>query len=143
VAPPPAPGPPRHRHLDADEACYVLAGTLHLEVEGEPARKLEAGDYELIPRGTWHVLSNAGPDPARFLIILNPPGFEGYWAELAERMAQLGGPLDPDERRMTNPRQVKARHGVRYIGGESRSNSYRVLNAVATGEQRFRPAAAD
>lgn len=97
MAPPPAPGPPRHRHLDADEACYVLAGTLHLESEGEPAHKLEAGDYELIPRGTWHVLSNAGPDPARFLIILNPPGFDGYWAEQAERMAQVGGPLDPEE----------------------------------------------
>lgn len=97
MAPPPAPGPPRHRHLDADEACYVLTGKLALEIEGSSVAELGPGDFSLIHKGKWHTLSNPGPEPARFLIILSPPGFEGYWAEQADRMARKGSPLDAEE----------------------------------------------
>ena len=97
MAPPPAPGPPPHRHLDADEGCYVLTGKLTLEIEGSSVAELRPGDFGLIPKGEWHTLSNPGPEPARFLVILSPPGFEGYWAEQADRMARKGGPLDPEE----------------------------------------------
>jgi quercetin dioxygenase-like cupin family protein len=96
MAAPPAPGPPPHRHLDADEGCYVLAGRLHTEVAGA-ARVLAPGDFLLVPRGTWHALANAGPDRARFLVILSPPGFDGYWAEMAARLAGPGTPPRPDE----------------------------------------------
>jgi quercetin dioxygenase-like cupin family protein len=96
MAAPPAPGPPPHRHLDADEACYVLAGQLVIEVHGE-RRELAAGDFLLVPKGEWHGLANPGPGRARFLVILSPRGFEGYWAETADRLAARGGPLDPAE----------------------------------------------
>jgi quercetin dioxygenase-like cupin family protein len=97
MAAPPAPGPPRHRHLDADEACYVLDGHLTIEIEGRPERELAAGAYALIPKGSWHVLANPGPGRARFLVILTPPGFEGYWMEQAALMAKRGGPLEAEE----------------------------------------------
>ena len=96
MAAPPAPGPPPHRHLDADEACYVLAGRLLIEVHGE-RRTLVTGDFLLVPKGEWHGLENPGPERARFLVVLSPAGFEGYWAETAERLAARGGPLDPLE----------------------------------------------
>jgi mannose-6-phosphate isomerase-like protein (cupin superfamily) len=97
MAAPPAPGPPAHRHLDADEACFVLAGRLAMEAGGA-MEELQEGDFTLVPKGTWHSLANLGPGRARFLVILSPPGFEGYWAETAERLAARGGsPLDPME----------------------------------------------
>ena len=95
MAAPPAPGPPPHRHLDADEACFVIAGSLRTEVAGAP-RILRPGDFLLVPRGAWHALANPGPDRARFLVILSPPGFDGYWMEMARRMAAAEAP-GPDE----------------------------------------------
>ena len=95
MAPPPAPGPPPHIHEDADEAVYVLEGELEM---GLGERKLigAAGSVMLVPRGTLHSLANPGPKPARMLIILSPPGYEGFWREMAELRARLGGPPDAD-----------------------------------------------
>ncbi len=40
-------------------------------------------------------ITNVGDDPAAFLVILSPPGNEGFWREMAALRAHLGGP--PDE----------------------------------------------
>ena len=95
MAPPPAPGPPPHIHEDADEAVYVVEGTLEM---GIGVQKLTgtAGSVMLVPRGTLHSLINPGPGPARMLVILSPPGYEGFWREMAELRARLGGPPDPE-----------------------------------------------
>jgi quercetin dioxygenase-like cupin family protein len=91
MAPPPTPGPPPHIHEDADEAIYVLEGTLEMRV-GEQRLTGAAGAVMLVPRGTLHALANPGPGPARMLIILSPPGYEDFWREMAELRARLGGP---------------------------------------------------
>jgi hypothetical protein len=95
MAPPPAPGPPPHIHEDADEAVYVLEDELEM---GQGDRKLfgSAGSVMLVPRGTLHSLANPGPLAARMLIIVSPPGYVGFWREMAELRARLGGPPDPD-----------------------------------------------
>jgi hypothetical protein len=82
TAPPPAPGPPPHVHEDADEAVYDrrLVGS--------------AGAVMLVPRGTLHSLASIGSTPARFLVILSPPGYEGFWREMAALRRRLGGPPD-------------------------------------------------
>jgi quercetin dioxygenase-like cupin family protein len=95
MAPPPSPGPPPHIHEDADEAIYVLEGTLEMGV-GERHLTGSAGAVMLVPRGTLHSLANPGPGPARMLIILSPPGYEGFWREMAELRARLGGPPDSE-----------------------------------------------
>ena len=59
-------------------------------------RELATGDFLLVPRGEWHGLANPGPERARFLVVLSPPGFEGYWAETAERLAARGVYEPPD-----------------------------------------------
>ena len=38
--------------------------------------------------------SYPGPLPAKILIILTPPGYEGYWEEMAQHLA-TGSPPDP------------------------------------------------
>ncbi|HEX9038779.1 MAG TPA: cupin domain-containing protein [Ktedonobacterales bacterium] len=95
MAPPPAPGPPPHIHEDADEAIYVLEGMLEMTV-GDQRLTGSAGAVMLVPKGTLHALANAGSGPTRFLIILSPPGYEGFWREMAELRARLGGPPDAD-----------------------------------------------
>jgi quercetin dioxygenase-like cupin family protein len=95
MAPPPAPGPPPHIHEDADEAIYVLDGTLELGI-GEQKLTGSAGSVMLVPRGTLHSLVNVGSGPAHVLVILSPPGYEGFWREIAELRATLGGPPDPE-----------------------------------------------
>lgn len=95
MAPPPAPTPPVHIHEDADEAVYVVAGALTCQV-GDRALAAGPGAVALVPRGTPHTLANPGPAPARFLVVLSPPGFEGYWRATA-RLLAAGGSPDPSE----------------------------------------------
>jgi quercetin dioxygenase-like cupin family protein len=81
-APPPAPGPPLHRHHREDEAFLVLAGELDVTIE-ETTDRLAPGGYAFVERMTWHTVANPGPAVCRFLVILSPPGLEGLWLETA------------------------------------------------------------
>jgi quercetin dioxygenase-like cupin family protein len=93
VAPPPTPGPPLHIHKDAHEAMYVLEGELQVTL-GEQTMRAPAGSFVYVPKGMLHTLANPGPHPAKILIILTPPGYEGYWEEMARHLA-TGNLPDP------------------------------------------------
>ena len=93
VAPPPTPGPPLHIHKDAHEAMYVLEGELQVTL-GEQTMRAPAGSFVYVPKGMPHTLANSGPLPAKILIILTPPGYEGYWEEMAQHLATGNAP-DP------------------------------------------------
>jgi quercetin dioxygenase-like cupin family protein len=82
MAPPPALGPPLHRHDGEDEAVILLAGQLEATVEDQ-ARHLGAAEFRFVRRRTWHTVSNPGPRPARFLVVLSPPGFERFSEAMA------------------------------------------------------------
>jgi len=41
-------------------------------------RRSVDGADGMVRRGSWHTLANPGPNHARFLIILCPPGYEGF-----------------------------------------------------------------
>jgi quercetin dioxygenase-like cupin family protein len=60
----------RHVH-SFEEALYVLAGELLLELDGR-VHRLHRGDYALIPLGTWHVLANTGREQVRWLAVNTP-----------------------------------------------------------------------
>ena len=60
----------RHVH-SFEEALYMLAGELLLELDGR-VHRLRAGDYALIPIGVRHALANTGDGPLR-LLSLNTP----------------------------------------------------------------------
>lgn len=70
------PGPPRmiaplHKHLNDDEAWYVLEGTLCVQ-RGHEVVEVPAGAGVLVRRGTAHTYWNPGPAPARYLLFMTP-----------------------------------------------------------------------
>jgi mannose-6-phosphate isomerase-like protein (cupin superfamily) len=84
--PPRGLGAPLHRHANEDEYSYVIEGRLGAQL-GDAV--VEAGPGELVrkPRGEEHTFWNAGDEPLRFLEIISPGGFEGYFRELAPLLA--------------------------------------------------------
>jgi mannose-6-phosphate isomerase-like protein (cupin superfamily) len=84
--PPRGLGAPVHRHANEDEYSYVIEGRLGAQLGDEV---VEAGPGELVrkPRGQEHTFWNAGDEPLRFLEIIAPGGFEGYFRELAPLLA--------------------------------------------------------
>ncbi|HJQ74785.1 MAG TPA: cupin domain-containing protein [Gaiellaceae bacterium] len=84
--PPRALGSPLHRHANEDEYSYVLEGRLGAQLGDET---VEAGPGELVrkPRGQEHAFWNAGDEPLRFLELISPGGFAGYFRELAPLLA--------------------------------------------------------
>ena len=62
---------PLHRHLNDDEAWYVLEGTLGF-VRGDERLEAPAGAAVLVPRGIAHTFWNATAAPARYLIVMTP-----------------------------------------------------------------------
>jgi mannose-6-phosphate isomerase-like protein (cupin superfamily) len=62
---------PLHLHRNDDEAWYVLAGTLGF-VRGDERLEAPAGSAVLVPRGVVHTYWNAGPDEARYMIVMTP-----------------------------------------------------------------------
>ncbi len=83
-------GPPLHRH-DFDEAFHVLEGELVLRV-GDTQLTRTAGQSAVAPRGVPHALANPSPEPARYLLVCTPAGFERHFARLA---AQADGVEPP------------------------------------------------
>ncbi len=60
------------RHIHSfEEGLYVLSGELVLDIGGDVHRLL-AGDYGLIPIGTWHALANGGASEVRWLSVNTP-----------------------------------------------------------------------
>jgi quercetin dioxygenase-like cupin family protein len=83
VLPPGADVPP-HTHTREDEAFYVLAGELTIELEGEPpARVVGPGGFFFGARNRRHAVRNVGDQPARVLILSAPScGLDQMFAEL-------------------------------------------------------------
>ena len=86
-----SPGPPLHHHA-FDEAFYVLDGELTFQVDDE---LLTAGPGQLAfaPRGVPHTLANRTEQPATYLLVCTPAGFERVFAR---RSAKAEG-VDPPE----------------------------------------------
>ncbi|MGB9111367.1 MAG: cupin domain-containing protein [Acidimicrobiales bacterium] len=61
---------PLHVHHDDDEAWHVVSGALRFRFE-EGEVIAAAGSTVLVPAGTPHTFGNAGPGPARYIIILS------------------------------------------------------------------------
>jgi mannose-6-phosphate isomerase-like protein (cupin superfamily) len=82
--------PDLHGHTREDWAAYVLAGAVTFATdEGEV--RAESGDLALFRHGTRFAWSNPGEQPARFLAIYAPAGFERFFADLGEA---IGGQPD-------------------------------------------------
>lgn len=72
-------GIPIHRHLEMEEAFYVLDGG-GIFVLNEERRVFEKGATMFIPRNFWHGFEN--PDSELLLLwMVSPPGLEGFFRE--------------------------------------------------------------
>src|SRR5947209_1061131 len=83
------PGPALHIHPDFDETFYMLGGSLAFRV-GDDTREGGPGTVAHIPRGAPHTFANPSEEPAHFLVIVTPAGFEAYFEALAARIADRG-----------------------------------------------------
>lgn len=108
-------------HHREDEAVYVLEGRLLARI-GETERLIGPGEFIFLPRGVGHARSNPGPDPARFLVLLVPAGFEQYFPDL-EALLEGGAQLSPET---IGPLLV--RYGVRSLA-ETQSSAIKERGA--------------
>lgn len=77
---PPGASPPLHVHHREDETFWVLEGEVSVRC-GEDTFRLGAGDFAFLPRGVAHTFVVEGEAPARFVNVITPGGFEGFFAD--------------------------------------------------------------
>jgi len=88
---------PLHLHRGAEEAFFVLSGTLAVLADG---RRLDAAadSFVLIPRGTPHSLANLTDEPTDWMTLISP-GHQSGWIDAEAALLEESGPgeIDPDE----------------------------------------------
>ena len=76
----PLEGPPRHIHHNEDEIFVIQSGDVEFWLDGQSFVR-GPGETAFVPRGTPHAFRVCAGGPARFLCILTPGGFEGFFFE--------------------------------------------------------------
>lgn len=90
-----------HHVHSFEEALYVLAGQLTIELDGH-AWQLGPADYAFMPIGTWHLLANFGREPVRMVSVGSPqrrplsdPRRDTFFRPGAPELAALGRARPP------------------------------------------------
>ena len=84
---------PPHVHANEDELFIVLEGEHEFTV-GETVFDVGPGAVVFAPRGIPHSHRRVVPRTGRFLTLVSPAGFEGFFRELSE--AERDGTIGPD-----------------------------------------------
>jgi hypothetical protein len=79
-------------HKNEDELFYVLEGE-HVFQCGEDEFHVGPGGIVFAPRGVPHAHRRVVPRNGRFLTLVSPAGFEGFFRELAEA-ERAGSPME-------------------------------------------------
>ena len=87
-------GSPLHVHHNEDEWFYVLEGELTIWVDGRTV-VAGAGAFVFGPRDVPHTFV-VSSEQARFLLVTEPAGFEGFVRALARAGDRAGDPARPD-----------------------------------------------
>ena len=74
-------GAPLHYHQTFIESFYVLEGQI-VTTRGDETRIAGRGTLTHMPIGVVHGYHNATDDPARFLVICTPGGFDTFFTDL-------------------------------------------------------------
>ncbi len=111
---PPNEGPPRHFHEREDETFYVVEGEMLFWLSGTTVSR-NPGEIFHIPRGAEHTFTVAGPSSARFVAIVTPGGFEGFFEKVAARGLTI--PKDLPE-----VRKLSAQYGMIVTGPPLRAD---------------------
>ena len=108
-------GSPLHVHHREDEWFYVTEGELTFWVGGRLIAA-PAGSFVYGPRGVPHTFAVTSPE-ARFLLVTEPAGFEGFMRALAEPARTLT--LPPPASRPPDPERMMAlaaEYGIEILG---------------------------
>ncbi len=84
---------PSHVHANEDELFIVLEGDHEFTV-GDTVFDVAPGAVVFAPRGVPHSHRRVVPRTGRFLTLVSPAGFEGFFRELSE--AERDGTIGPD-----------------------------------------------
>ena len=112
VSEPDIPGPPLHIHATTDEAFYVVEGTFGF-LASQRTFEGGAGAFVFVPKGLEHTYWNEGKNPSRMLITISPPGFEGYFEELAEGLEAAG---DDEQASMRVRKALSGKYDIEVVG---------------------------
>src|SRR5262249_7446851 len=82
TAPPHSAGPPLHVHPGFDETFLALDGQLEMRVRDDVA-ELAPGASAFVSGSVPHTFSNPGSEPARFLLVCSPGGWEHFFRAVA------------------------------------------------------------
>lgn len=80
-------GPAPHWHEEMVEGFYILEGEVDFEIDGE-GRRAGPDEFVFVPPRTVHTFTVDSNRPATFLIQVSPGGFEEYFQELQEVIAE-------------------------------------------------------
>jgi mannose-6-phosphate isomerase-like protein (cupin superfamily) len=84
---------PLHVHKNEDELWYVLEGE-HIIQVGDDEFQIGPGEIAFGPRGVPHAQRRVVPRTGRFLALVSPAGFEGFFRELSD--AERSGSSMPE-----------------------------------------------
>jgi quercetin dioxygenase-like cupin family protein len=108
-------GSPLHLHTREDEWFYVLDGELTFWVDGQVS-VAPAGSFVYGPKGLPHTFI-VSSEMARFLLVTEPAGFEGFTRALGQPAPRLETPppatAPPDVEGLT---KLAATFGLQIIG---------------------------
>jgi quercetin dioxygenase-like cupin family protein len=86
---------PLHVHSREDELFHVLEGTISYRI-GDTRILASAGHTVLAPKGIPHGFTVTSRDPAHYLVVYSPAGFEGFIRESSQPAQALSLPPPPD-----------------------------------------------
>lgn len=98
---------PLHEHEHEDELFYVLEGE-HVFTVGDEEFAGGPGTVVFAPRGVPHSHRRVAPRTGRFLTMVSPAGFEGFFRELSE--AESAGGADEEAYR-----RASERYGITWL----------------------------
>jgi len=92
-------GPPAHVHDGHDETFVIVEGRMRFRV-GAGFHTALPGETIFASRRLAHGFSNPFDEPARYIAILTPSGYEDYFVKVSEHVDRTGAMPDPDQTRV-------------------------------------------
>jgi quercetin dioxygenase-like cupin family protein len=85
------PPPVLHRHTKESATGYIVDGHLTYWFEDGTANDVGPGSVIHLPAGAWFRWANQTDQPVQMLFVFRPAGFEQFFLELMDAIADIGG----------------------------------------------------